>query len=59
MKLPLWFRKWIGSWWGSYCEVCGDKFAEDQESYKGGWGIREWCENKKCPAYKKICRGKL
>lgn len=44
MDLPLWFRKWLGSWWGHWCRKCG------AEMISVGWyeGEKERCVSFSC-----------
>ena len=51
MTLPLAIRKWLGTWWGDYCPVCGDKMFFDEERHNAGYTTRSQCLNKKCKNY--------
>ena len=54
MRLPLKIRKWIGSWWGDYCEVCGEPLVVDHKACELGYGLRTWCSTKKCKKFNKV-----
>jgi hypothetical protein len=51
MTLPLFIRKWLGSWWGDYCHACGEKTFFDWEKFNAGYNTQEQCLNKKCSNY--------
>lgn len=48
MKLPLWYRKWLGTWYGCYCPSCGEKTFFNWDKFNSDYNTYEQCVNKDC-----------
>lgn len=42
LPLPLWYKRWLGSWLGNYCSKCGGEVEEV------GYNFHTRCKNSVC-----------